>query len=156
MMECVYDKGMIEGKLSRWYFNGKPESEGTYVHNRQNGSSTLYFEKGGVNIEQHFTNDTLNGPYTEYHPNAQIKTKGRYDMGLWDGHWEYFDDIGMPVGEADFAKGTGVLKGYYRNGRLMREVHYTNNQKNGTETWYKENGLVEKELFFEQDKLVKE
>jgi uncharacterized protein len=156
MMECTYVAGNIEGKMTRWFYNGNYESEGYYSNNRQNGKSLQYFENGQIQLEQNYKNDTLNGTFTEYFPGKQIKTKGGYYMGLWDGKWEYYDDKGLLVGEGNFVKGTGILKGYYWNGRLKREVHYLNNQKDGTETWYKEDGLVEKELIFKQDKLVKE
>jgi len=156
MMEAIYSQGNIEGKMSRWYFNGNPESEGFYVNNLRNGKSTLYFETGGKQLEQNFTNDTLNGPFIEYFPGDKIKTKGSYSMGLWEGRWEYYDDKGLLVGEGNFVKGSGILKGYYWNGRLNRVVHYVNNQKDGKETWYNENGQIVKELEFKQDKLVNE
>jgi uncharacterized protein len=156
MMECTYVAGNIEGKMTRWFYNGNYESEGYYSNNRQNGKSTLYFENGEIQIEQNYKNDTLNGTFVEYFPGKQVKTKGGYYMGLWEGKWEYYDDKGLLVGEGNFVKGTGILKGYYWNGRLKREVQYVNNQKDGTETWYKENGLLEKKLVFKQDKLVGE
>jgi uncharacterized protein len=156
MMKATYQKGKIEGRMTRWYFNGNPEIEGDYVNNRRNGKSIQYFEEGGKQLEQNYTNDTLNGPFTEYYPGDKIKTKGSYNMGLWDGKWEYYDEKGLLVGEGDFIKGSGILKGYSWNGRLIREVHYKNNQKDGKEILYKENGLLDKVREFKQDKLIEE
>lgn len=156
MMECTYKAGKIDGKVTHWFFNGNINSEGYYSNDHQNGRSVQYFENGDVQLVQNYKNDTLHGSFIEYFPGKQIKTKGGYYMGLWDGKWEYYDDKGILVGEGNFVKGTGILKGYYWNGRLKREVHYVNNQKDGSEKWYKENGLFDKELLFKQDKLVGE
>jgi antitoxin component YwqK of YwqJK toxin-antitoxin module len=156
MMECSYVNGKIEGIMKHWFFNDNPQSVGFYKNNLQNGKSIRYFEDGGINFEENYKNDTLNGPFTEYYPDFQVKTKGSYYMGLWDGKWEYYDDKGLLVGVGIFVKGTGALKGFYWNGRLKRLVQYVNNQKDGTETWYKENGLIDKILHFRKDKLVGE
>jgi len=156
MMECEYKNGNIDGKMSRWYYNGNLKTEQFYVNNRQNGKCTDYFERGGKQAEQYYKNDTVDGPFIEYYPDMQVKSKGKYSMGVWDGKWEYFDEKGILVGEGNFVKGTGVLKGYYWNGRLNRVDHYLNGQKDGKETSYKENGEIEKELVFKQGKLVEE
>jgi antitoxin component YwqK of YwqJK toxin-antitoxin module len=154
MMECTYKDGKIEGKVTHWSFGGNPESEGFYVNNLRNGKCIQYYEGGGIAMEQNYKNDTLDGAFVEYYPDKEIKTKGAYNMGMWDGKWDYYDDKGVLVGEGNFVKGRGILKGYYLNGHVKREVHYVNNQKDGSETWYKENGLFEKELVFKMDKLV--
>lgn len=156
MMECTYVNGNIEGQVNRWYFTGKPESTGNYSKNRKEGKNIRYYESGAVMTEENYKNDTLDGVFTENFESGQIKSKGSFSMGLWNGRWEYYDSKGLLVGEGNFINGTGVLKGYYWNGRLKRTVNFANNQKHGTETWFKEDGLLEKELLYDHDKLVTE
>ncbi len=154
MMECTYVNGSIEGKMTRWNFTGSVESQVMFKNNIRNGMSINNYENGTPFLEDEYVNDTLNGMHVEYHPNGQIKVKGKNKNNLWDGKWEYFDERGIKVGEATFNSGSGVLKGFYWNGRLKRTQCYANNQRDGKEIWYKENGEVEKNLTYKQDRIV--
>jgi len=60
----------------------------------------------------------------------------------------------LKVGEGTFDKGAGVLNGYYWNGMLKRKVAYKNNQKEGKEIWYSENGDVEREVMYSGGRVV--
>jgi len=153
-MECTYVNGLIEGKMTRWNINGLLERVEYYTNNLRNGRSNVYFENGVVFTEEDYVNDTLNGNYTERHPNGIIKVSGKFRKGLYDGNWKYYDDKGIIVGEGKFSMGEGVLYGYYWNGKMKREVPYVKNEKDGKEIWYCEDGTVEKEVLYENGRVV--
>ena len=154
MMECINVNGSLEGKMTRWHVDGTLESEDTYKNNLRNGKSIIHYDNGTIYMEDDYVNDKLNGTHIERHPNGQIKTKGTYKNGLYHGKWEYFDLRGIFIGEGNFVEGSGTLKGFYWNGRLKRIVNFVNNKKDGKEIWYKEDGTLDKEVNYKEDRIV--
>jgi antitoxin component YwqK of YwqJK toxin-antitoxin module len=45
-------------------------------------------------IQGYYENNMLHGPYTTYHPNGQVQTKGQYKNDLQHGVWDFFDENG--------------------------------------------------------------
>lgn len=153
-MECNYSNGQIEGKMKSWHFNGNINREENYILNKREGKSLIYYENGALFKEENYLNDTLDGLYVENYPDGQIKIKGGYLKGMYHGLWEYYDERGLKVGEGNFDKGNGILKGFYWNGKLKREVSYINNEKDGKEIFYSENGEMEKMVEYKAGKIV--
>lgn len=153
-MECNYKNDLLEGKTTRWNFNGNLQSEDIYVANHLNGKSVSYFESGNKKAEKNYVNDTLDGPVTEWHENGKIKMTGFYKKGMYHGNWEYRELSGIIVGDGKFNNGTGIQRGYYPEGKIMREIHYENNKKNGPEIWYDKAGDTAKKIVYKDDRIV--
>lgn len=154
-LECTYINGQLEGKVTRWYYNGQYNREDYFRKGKKNGACIQWDETGFKAILQTYRNDTLHGPYVEWHPNGEILTEGRFYQGLYDSIWNYYDTRGIPVGKGIFSKGTGSLTGYYLNGKASRMVSYKNNQKHGSECWYRESGEVVREILYKDGRIVR-
>lgn len=153
-MECTYAEDIINGTMNRWYQNGNKESELLYANNKLNGLSKTWYSSGKLQSKQNYKNDTLDGMSEEWHENGQLKIKGLYKKGKFDGDWLYYDKNGFKVGEGSFINGTGIQKGFFRDGSLKRIIPYKNNLKDGTEIWYNDKGKPIKEMLFKQDVLI--
>lgn len=155
-LELFFKDDLAEGQSTLWYFKGTINRTGNYKNNKLNGISTTWDENDGYKLsEETYLNDTLNGLYREFHPNGEVKTKGNYKSGKYEGKWEYFDELGLPVGEGLFKNGAGVLKGWYPDGKTIREVHYLDNLKDGSETFWDESGKLEKIIYYKNGKVIK-
>lgn len=155
-MELYYIDDMAEGISTIYYYKGTVKRNDNFKKNKLNGVSVNWDENLGYRFsEETYVEDVLNGTYKEFHPNGEVKVQGNYKNGLFDSKWLYFDERGVPVGEAIFDKGNGILKGYYPNGKPLREVNYVNNKKNGKETHWDITGKVDKIIYYKDDKIEK-
>lgn len=78
-------------------------------------------------ILSEFSRDSSkDGPFTEYHENGKVKTKGFYKDGNPDGHWIGYNYLGMK--NVDLTYKDNLIQGYYRtwydNGQLHTEDFY--------------------------------
>ena len=140
--------------MLRWHPNGRIESELNYTGGMLDGPVITYDKKGNRIKEEHYNMDTLNGPFRQWYSDGTPKVEGAYLSGLFAGQWVYYDPAGNIVGIGDFTEGTGVQKGWWPNGNLKREIHYRNNLKHGTETWYDQDGMLEQQINYREGKRI--
>jgi antitoxin component YwqK of YwqJK toxin-antitoxin module len=153
MLECNYKNDELDGLSIRYQpVNGKIERKDFYVNGKKSGQSIVYDKTGFKSSLENYTNDTLNGHYEQYYPDGSILLCGRFAMGQYDSVWNYYDDKGLLVGKGDFVKGNGVLRGFFWNGKLKREINYKNSVKDGIDTWYFQNGQIERQILFSEGK----
>lgn len=101
----TYRKGVLNGTTKTYY----PETENVaesieYVNGIKQGPYRKYFPEGELMTEGTYVDDNLDGKFTLYHPNGKVQVKGMYNSGRQVGNWEYFDEDGNPLSEADFKK----------------------------------------------------
>ena len=75
---------------------------------------------------------------------------GNYNNGLFQGKWIYYDVYGNIVGAGNYDHGTGVLKSWWGNGNIQREIPYSNNLKHGAEKIYNADGELIEVLFYDK------
>ena len=78
-------------------------------------------------ILSEFSRDSSkDGPFTEYHENGKVKTKGRYKDGSPDGSWVGYNYLGMKNVELNYKD--NLIQGFHRawfdNGQLQLEHFY--------------------------------
>jgi antitoxin component YwqK of YwqJK toxin-antitoxin module len=90
-------------------------------------------------------NSSKDGPFTEYHENGKVKTKGYYKDGNSDGHWIGYNYLGMK--NVDLTYRDNMIQGYYLtwydNGQLHTEDFYdvtSNHPFQPTKKEWTENG----------------
>ncbi|MDX9933286.1 MAG: toxin-antitoxin system YwqK family antitoxin [Bacteroidales bacterium] len=150
-----YQDDKLEGLYEKFTVKGIRTEMTMYSNGMKNGKSEVFTEDGKILISALFINDTIHGPYKEYHPNGQIKVSGAYNHGLYHGDWEYYDATGIRVGYAEFENGTGKQFAlHYGSKRIKTEVNFVNNQKNGAEIWYNQNGNIDKKIMYSQGKII--
>ena len=55
----------------------------------------------------------------------------------------------MIVGKGSFTRGTGIQTSYYPDGKVCQVTHYSKNEKDGEEIFYKPDGKVDRVNIFE-------
>lgn len=153
-LEIAMKKGKKEGDCIHYYYNGQVESITQYKNDSIDGIQSTYDWDGTKLSETHYRNGKKHGPYTTWHLNKQTMIQGAFSEGYYDGKWEYFDERGFCIGEANFQQGTGIHSAYDENGKLTRLTHYKNNLKNGAEITFASNGDTLQHLIFKDDHIV--
>ncbi len=153
-LEVMMKDGKKEGKLTRWYLNGAIEDISYYKNDSLHGSQSLYDMQGRPTLYIEYENGKKNGAYKSWHQNEMLKESGSFKDDLYDGDWEYYDKRGVLVGEAHFKDGAGEQSAYDSFGNLMRVTSYSNNMKNGAETYYSSTGDVVKTIIYKDDRIV--
>lgn len=150
-----YSDDKLDGPYEKFNAKGIRTELTNYSNGKKEGESKAFSDDGWLYMAANFSNDTINGVYHEYHENGQVKVSGAYNHGLYDGKWEYFDAGGVKVGYADFKNGTGKQVAlHFGSKRIKTEVNYVNNEKNGPEIWYDQDGNVEKTIVYSKGKIV--
>lgn len=154
--EFHYISGVLNGPAVRWYYSGHRQSEDMYVNGRRTGLSRTWNEDGTLIKAEEFENDTLHGSFQTYHPNGVAMVVGSYYKGLYDGFWVYQNQAGQKVGEGRYTRGNGVLLAFDMQGKLIRKVHYEQNEKSGNELWFSSSGDTARILEYDAGRLIRE
>lgn len=146
--------GKRNGDFVKYFINGKVETRCTYKDDLEEGLEENFSIYGYKVSDIHFLHGKKHGPIVYYHANGEIKEQGSFAEDMFDGHWTYYDERGVMVGEGDFDKGTGVQKGFNANGNITRIIHYVDNVKNGEDIELSNDGDTLKVTVFENDRIV--
>jgi antitoxin component YwqK of YwqJK toxin-antitoxin module len=155
-IEYPFEDNLLNGKVTRWYFNGSIEYEEEYRDNQLEGLSRYFYLNGNISEEKNFHQNALHGPYKAFWETGVKKISGHYTDAMYDGKWEYFNEQGIKVGEGNFEKGSGVMIGYHKNGRIHMEIEYRDNLKHGREATWTDEGSLVSEHFYEFGELIRE
>lgn len=154
-LEMYYKGNQLEGVYEKFDIEGNRLESTEYSGDKKNGKSATFYPNGKTATIAFFENDIIVGEYREYHPNGQLKVKGQYLAGLFDGDWEYYEADGIKVGYAHFDKGNGQQVALHYGSQKKRiVVNFENNEKNGEEIWYNRDGTIEKEFLYENGKMI--
>ncbi len=124
--EVNYVDGEVDGKVTRYYPDGKIHEERSYKEGLPHGVWKNYFHSGKIYAEKEFDEGEPSGKYTSYFESGQIDETGSYVDGEIDGVWySYFSD-GTLYEETTFDKGDRVKnKVFRRTGEILNEYDYT-------------------------------
>jgi len=92
-----------------------------------------------------YHNGKLEGLWSDYYQNGQIKSTGEMLDSLRQGIWHFYDDTGKMLSSENYVNGQleGMLTHYYKNGQIKDKVVYVEGRKAGTfNSWYK-NGKMQ-------------
>lgn len=169
-----YVKGVLQTNVpelakldtkTEYYQGGFIKSIGTYKNGLPEGAHRQFSPDGKVVGAKMYAEGILTGegiidtagrqqgPWKEYHPNGQLKSKGEYLNSKRIGEWVYYFPNGKmeQIGKFDNkGRAQGVWKWYYpcpdpctnESGNLLREENYRNNLQEGLMTEYSDSGKV--------------
>jgi antitoxin component YwqK of YwqJK toxin-antitoxin module len=143
-MECNYKENKLEGPFVRYYSNGIREESRIFKNGMQNGEYKAWDRSGHLIKQGSYKDDKPDGAFWEWYPDGAVRVEGQYKNGVIDGRWIYFSGHGVVIGEGTFTNGTGIQKAFYENGRLKQTTPYQDNQKNGEEIFYRNDGTIER------------
>lgn len=101
----TYKNGILHGESITYYpDSGEPAEILLLEYGKKNGKMLKYFPDGKLMTESFYKDGKLNGDFTHYHPDGKIQIQGAYYNGLQIGEWKFFDENGNPVDKDEFMK----------------------------------------------------
>lgn len=103
-----------EGGFKQYYENGVLKTESTYSQNLLNGVWTQYYDTGEKEWEVQYLEGHKQGPYKQFYKSGQIKLQGTCNNELKNGDEKQYDSIGNLANTFSYKKGKlkkGKLKG---------------------------------------------
>jgi antitoxin component YwqK of YwqJK toxin-antitoxin module len=96
------------------------------------------------------TPDGLEGEAVAYYRDGNLRWKGRYKNGCCTGTWEYWDQNGNRVIEANYSHDTltGPYCSWYSNGLMKEKGQFSQNSRTGKWFSYNETGQVVSETIY--------
>lgn len=106
-------------------------------------SNAIHITQGG------FSGKLLNGVYTEYYLNKNLKEQGRFKKGLKSGIWKTWADNGNLLQTFTWKNGarSGVFYSYSKDGKVQQTGKYSHDHLNGRVLTYAENGVPEETFY---------
>ncbi|GGK81280.1 toxin-antitoxin system YwqK family antitoxin [Rufibacter glacialis] len=92
---------------------------GRYRHGKEVGAWKTFTPDGRLYFTERIRRRKQNIKTVYYHPNGQVSHKGTAFLKdaenggvhfYWEGDWEYFDEVGRPLGVKTFVKGTPTTR----------------------------------------------
>ncbi|RBL91715.1 toxin-antitoxin system YwqK family antitoxin [Chitinophaga flava] len=104
-----------------------------------------------------YSGQVLDGDYTEFYPNKNLKAKGSFKKGLKTGIWHSWNPNGEFIQITTWKSGekNGESFEYDSTGHLTSKSMYSNGQLHGPSTTYSSKG-VEKTIIYKNGQLVPE
>lgn len=150
-----YSRGKPQGIWQWFYSDGSLRREEDYLRGFAEGASVEYDELGNIIAEGDFLEGERNNEW--FFKVGNITIKGKYDYGLRDGDWQYFYTDSTLKYEGKFIQDelTGWHLSYYPNGKLKSEEYYIMGRREKAWRYYSPDGILEKTILYNNDKLVK-
>ena len=99
----TYSKGMLHGKKSTYYPDGKITEELEYSEGLRNGANIYYARNGVVIKNLIYKNDQLHGPASYFDGHGNLLIEGAYKDDKKHGVWKYYQN-GDVILEETFPK----------------------------------------------------
>ena len=163
--------------------NGKALKDGSYIAFYENYAQTgskrkkPNYNRSDTSIEFSIKKGLLEGPYTVYYFDGDVRIQGNYTKGKLNGlinqytssyshlnsdaktAWNYTDYNPHNRGQKTWdllykdGKPIGTGTGYYENGRVKTTVTYFNGKKNGKYIEYNEDGSVSSQVTYKNNEM---
>lgn len=131
-----------------YYGDGSVASEGFMKDGKPDGFWKTYYPTGIKKSEGKRTNFQLDSVWCFFNENGDTIEKISYRIGVKNGYhflYEVVDSIGKVFLKSKELYVDGIKQGksfYYSNGKLLEEVTYLDNAKNGTAIRYSDDGRI--------------
>ncbi|OGV57246.1 MAG: hypothetical protein A2X49_09910 [Lentisphaerae bacterium GWF2_52_8] len=125
-------KNVKTGLFTEYYPNGSRKFECNYQENIAEGPFTYCYEDGTKAMSGTLKRGKMEGELTEWHPNGNIKLSYKCLAGVREGHCtEYYDQKGLKMIESSFSNGllNGPCKYYKLDGTIKYELFYENGKE---------------------------
>lgn len=129
------------GENSYYYEDGAVNYKRTYAYNELIGTHSSYFDDGTLKTETNYKNGKVHGKKTNYDVSGKVQIIRFYNEGKFIGY-SYMGKDGQEVPMIPLVKETGVVKTYYDNGNIAREMEYVNGELEGDYKIFYEDGAI--------------
>lgn len=137
----IYDENGENASAIFYNDKGEKISEGSYTGKIKTGK-WIYYKNGMKIREENYLGGKLHGFQYAYHDNGQVFDKKKYVKGVQEGVWMKFFKNGDTHLKAFVKNGLmdGPLLRFYKNGKVEVRGKYIKDKKEGTWTFYDEEG----------------
>ncbi len=153
----VDSNGKRTGVWRKHYENGKIRYQGQFENGKEVGEFK-FFDKGSSipSITKEFSRVSDTAVVKFYNRYGELGSKGKMVGKSREGRWfYYFTNSGVVMSEENYLNGKlhGVVRNYYKNGKMTEEAIYKNNIRNGYSKVYTESGSLIEEVSYLNGKL---
>ncbi len=178
--ENYWKKNHLFGKSYKYYESGTIESIDNYSNDgKRVGVQTTYYENGKIRDTENYTDGMLDGIKKTFNKDSYLESETAYKNGNLHGlhkEWKYYksygykpstpktinndsdedeDNIEYYLEEAtNFEDGerNGTAITYYSNGKKRKELYYVNDNLDGIQKEWSEDGILEETTTYKNDK----
>ncbi len=134
-----------------WKFysrEGKVVQSGGYRNGREDGVWDWYYDDGSLLREEEYYQGRRDGNYIEYSKEGEIISKGQYADSEKNGEW--ITSVGDHSEEGNYIIGLrdGLWKYFDSDGNITFKGNYVQDNPDGYQTLYFENGKVKEERYY--------
>ena len=84
--------------------NDSTSVETQVVRIKPNDKKAVNYDNGQVQFTQEYFNEIKHGEYKDWYKNGQLRTVGYYNMGMRDGTWQWYSEIGKVTLQVNYNK----------------------------------------------------
>ena len=93
----------LHGASNYFYKNGKLSEKYMYLNNFKHGEAEIYYKSGFLNIKCNYNLGELDGFSESYYDKIkQLESKGKYNMGVKDSIWIFYNESGDTLDLYDY------------------------------------------------------
>lgn len=145
---CLPRLGEAQGRLMKFYFDKDKKSikESYYVNDKNpsvlDGGYSSYFDNGNLKTKGQYSNNKATGKWEFYYESGQLKMEGQLKENANVGTWVYYFENGNKSmeGPVQGLNKEGEWKYYFESGQLKESGSYQANKKIGVWKTFYENG----------------
>jgi antitoxin component YwqK of YwqJK toxin-antitoxin module len=147
--EGQYTDNRRSGQWKFYNVQAKVEQTGSYNNGRPDGLWKWYYENGALLREEEYFQGQRDGLYTEYAANGEIIAQGQYSDGERNGEWKFKSGDFIEEGKYITGLKDGVWKAYYTNGKLKFKGNFVQDNPDGQQSIYYEDGKIREEQYYQ-------
>jgi uncharacterized protein len=123
--KAIYDEGKLHGEVRDFYDTGAKEGEYYYEYGEPSGIWSSYYHTGEKETVTHYLNGENHGRKEFYSPAGKLQLVRFYNNDRLIGY-SYEDEKGKEHPMIELPNETGIIKAYYDNGNVSRQMEYKN------------------------------
>ena len=140
--EKNYINGTLEGPYRRYHKNKQLAEESQLTNNEWDGQVKTYHTNGLLERQFEYEKGTLNGQYTAYDSDGKVHYEHTFRKGEFIAY-RYFDKEGIVIKEGKKKAGEFEFEGYNRNGSITSTGTYdSSGGRKGLWSFYSEYGVL--------------
>ncbi|MGW9684880.1 hypothetical protein [Flagellimonas sp. 2504JD1-5] len=169
--EGNYLNGKLHGEVTWYHDNGKVETVANYMNGELDGDYIYYYENGTIDTKNYYNSGKLQKNAVSYYENGNIKNRSEYYDDMRHGRREtysptgklqlvrfyehgrlkgysYLDENLEEVPMIPMENETGKMLTYYDNGKISRDMEYSNGNLVNVYKEYYYSGQLLEEIYY--------
>lgn len=147
-MQANLSRGELHGEMLRYYEDGTVEVNHFYEFGNYTGQARSFHENGELAVLTRYIAGEENDRKEFFDPEGRLELVRFYTHGRLMGY-SYLDKNSKEIPMIPLENETGIIKSYYDNGKVSREMEYVSGEVKGAYKSYYYTGQLKYETFYE-------